>query len=187
MNIYKITNQTNNKFYIGKTIHSCESRLKEHLRFANRNGQTYLARSMRKHGSDSFVVDVLEKVEKNIDINEREIYWIDKLNPHYNMTKGGDGGDTSNSPNYKAGMAKRIMPKDNRPPSWKGKHHTEETKKKLSFANKGQKRKPHVGKAAAKSNKNRTVYVCCIHCKSITSLKNLNVFHRTTIPCHKHQ
>lgn len=59
---------------------------------------------MRKYGKDNFTIEVLEETDIP---NEREMYWIEHLNPHYNMTKGGDGGDTSNSPTYKLGMAKR--------------------------------------------------------------------------------
>jgi hypothetical protein len=56
---------------------------------------------MRKYGTINFTIKVLEETDSP---NEREIYWIKTLHPHYNMTEGGDGGDTSNSPNYKLGM-----------------------------------------------------------------------------------
>jgi hypothetical protein len=59
---------------------------------------------MRKYGIDNFIVESIETVISNI--NEREIFWINNLKPEYNMTKGGDGGNTSSSPNYKQSMKK---------------------------------------------------------------------------------
>lgn len=53
---------------------------------------------MRKHGFENFNIDIVEECKENID--DREIYWIKKLNPDYNMTLGGEGGDTSSSPNF---------------------------------------------------------------------------------------
>ena len=105
MIIYKITNKVNGNFYIGKTTKSIEERFKRHCQLS-KNGKTYLYRAMRKYGIENFTVDVLEKT---IFLDEKEKYWISKLNPIYNMTSGGDGGDTSNSPNYKLAMSKRDI------------------------------------------------------------------------------
>lgn len=101
MYIYKITNTKNNKFYIGKTTKTIENRFKAHC-YNSRNGNTYLYKAMRKYGTNSFIIESIETVID--DINKREIFWIDNLKPEYNMTKGGDGGDTSNSPNFKESM-----------------------------------------------------------------------------------
>ena len=100
MIIYKITNKVNNKFYIGKTTKSIQERFNRH-RYNHQGQKTYLYNSMRKYGFDNFQIEVLEETQ---NLNEREIYWIEKLSPHYNMTRGGDGGDTSKSPNYIKGM-----------------------------------------------------------------------------------
>ena len=107
MIIYKITNNVNGKFYIGKTVKSAEERFKKHSH-NHKKQNTHLYKSMRKHGVENFSIEVVEEVKQNI--NERECYWIEKLNPHYNMTSGGDGGDTSSSPNYIAGMKNRVHP-----------------------------------------------------------------------------
>jgi len=67
---------------------------------------------MRKYGTDKFTIEILEETSNG---NEREIYWIQELNPHYNMTSGGDGGDTSNSPNFKQAIMqvhKNRVPSD---------------------------------------------------------------------------
>ena len=100
MQIYKITNKLNNKIYIGKTIHTAESRFKEHILSArNSSSNTHLYRAMRKYGVDNFTVEVVECVDTIELLAEREIYWIaefDSTNPcvGYNMTRGGDGGDS---------------------------------------------------------------------------------------------
>jgi group I intron endonuclease len=97
--IYRITNKVNGKFYIGKTTKSVEQRFKTHI-YKSKKQNTYLYRAMRKYGVDQFVIEQLELVEHQDLLNEKEKYWIAQLSPQYNMTKGGDGGDTSQSPNY---------------------------------------------------------------------------------------
>lgn len=94
--IYQITNQVNSKFYIGKTSKNINERFSKHCQ-NSKNQNTYLYKAMRKYGIENFSIEVLETTS---NASEREIYWIETLSPHYNMTKGGDGGDTSNSPNF---------------------------------------------------------------------------------------
>lgn len=106
MIIYKITNLINGKIYVGKTTKTAEERFKRHY-YNHKSGNTYLYRSMRKYGFDSFVIETIEQTNQ---IDEREKFWITELAPHYNMTKGGDGGDTSNSPNFIEGIKKRPPP-----------------------------------------------------------------------------
>ena len=107
MIIYQITNTVNGKTYIGKTQKTAEERFCRHV-YNHKHQNTHLYKSMRKHGVDKFKISVIEQVDG--DINEREKFWISKLNPEYNMTLGGDGGDTSHSENYKRGMKNRIHP-----------------------------------------------------------------------------
>lgn len=109
--IYRITNTVNSKFYIGKTNKTIQERFKRHC-YNHKIQNTYLYNAMRKYGTDKFTIEILEETSNG---NEREIYWIQELNPHYNMTSGGDGGDTSNSPNYKIGMSKRDISGKNNP------------------------------------------------------------------------
>lgn len=101
--IYLITNTVNNKRYIGKTIRAVEERWYYHLDSAlKRNSQTHLHRAIRKYGADAFVIEGLCD-----GLNDEEIKMIAELKPEYNMTKGGDGGDTSMSPNYKKSLISR--------------------------------------------------------------------------------
>lgn len=95
--IYQITNKVNQKIYIGKTTLQLKHRFQRHF-YNHKNGKTYLYKAMRKYGFENFDIVIIEECEENI--NDREIYWIKKLNPDYNMTLGGDGGSTSSSPNF---------------------------------------------------------------------------------------
>ena len=107
--IYRIVNKVNGKFYIGKTTKPVEDRLKVHIK-NHKKQNTYLYRAMRKYGIDQFIIECIESISDKTLLNDKEKYWISQLSPHYNMTIGGDGGDTSSSPNYKLGMKNRIHP-----------------------------------------------------------------------------
>ena len=93
--IYKITNNINNKIYIGKTLHPIEKRFNEHCKdaFRDRNEKRPLYAAMRKYGVENFEIELVEEI--SIDrLSEREIYWINHYNSYcngYNATKGGDG------------------------------------------------------------------------------------------------
>lgn len=93
--IYKITNDINDKVYIGKTLSSVEKRWKEHLKDSKnrRYEKRPLYSAMRKYGSKHFSIEVLEKCFTE-EASDREIYWIAYFNSYkhgYNATKGGDG------------------------------------------------------------------------------------------------
>lgn len=51
-------------------------------------------------------MSIVEKCTSDEDY-DKEREWIAKLNPKYNMTSGGEGGDTSSSPRWKEGMNRR--------------------------------------------------------------------------------
>ena len=91
--IYKITNDINNKIYIGKTRLSIEKRWKEHLNDYNkrRNEKRPLYDAMNKYGIEHFHI---EKIEETNNPEEREKYWIEyygSFKNGYNATIGGDG------------------------------------------------------------------------------------------------
>lgn len=91
--IYKITNNINNKIYIGKTENSIEKRFREHCMdaFRDRNEKRPLYAAMRKYGIENFHIELVEETDNP---EEREIYWIgyyDGYTKGYNATIGGDG------------------------------------------------------------------------------------------------
>ena len=111
MIIYQITNEINGKFYIGKTTKTPEERLKCHS-YESRYRRTgsFLHKSMRKHGVENFTISIIESEIPETNLDERERYWIQTLKPHYNLTEGGEGGDTSKSPKYIESLKTRKKP-----------------------------------------------------------------------------
>lgn len=85
--------------YVGFTAHTLVKRLRKHICNAVAGGNTHLHKALRKYGSSEFTIDLLE-----IGDFTTEKYWISKLKPQYNMTVGGEGGDTSSSPNFRRAM-----------------------------------------------------------------------------------
>lgn len=92
--IYEITNDINSKVYVGQTIKNIEERFREHKSDAKYSKRSKLLHNaMNKYGCSHFNISVLEVCDLDM-LNEREIYWIDKLdtfNNGYNLTLGGDG------------------------------------------------------------------------------------------------
>ena len=93
--IYKITNDVNDKVYIGKTLSSIEQRFKKHKSDSEKRAAEHrpLYSAMRKYGVNHFFIEKIEEVPIE-NLSEREIYWINTLNSYhngYNATLGGDG------------------------------------------------------------------------------------------------
>lgn len=87
--IYKITNLINGKFYIGQSI-DVVNRIRDHKcpRSLLRGYPIY--RAFKKYGLENFKFETLEEcpIEK---LNDKEIYYIQVLKPHYNVNEGGVG------------------------------------------------------------------------------------------------
>ena len=90
--IYQITNTKTNKCYIGKTKSSLKRRLYEHTFEAKKGSTTWLHQSIQKYGQDFFIIESLEEV-CNEDLKTKEMEWIKRNKPKYNMTGGGEGCD----------------------------------------------------------------------------------------------
>ena len=106
--IYKISNLINGKIYIGKTTKSIESRFRAHVSEMKRfkrclinntdfgyNSRLYPA--MLKYGTENFTIELVEEVSSDVNLEEREIYYIKKFNScdlsiGYNISPGGLGG-----------------------------------------------------------------------------------------------
>lgn len=86
--IYKITNCINCKIYIGSTI-NIKTRWNEHKNKLN-NGtheNICLQRAWNKYKEKSFKFEILEEVLDKSKILNREQYYIDNLEPEYNICK----------------------------------------------------------------------------------------------------
>lgn len=94
--IYCITNQINDKKYVGLTTTSLVERMSNHKANSKRHPNLPLYRAFNKYGIENFSIEVLEEVDNSM-LSEREIYWIAKLDTFnsqngYNATLGGEGG-----------------------------------------------------------------------------------------------
>ena len=90
MFIYKISNDINNKVYIGQTIRPIEDRFKRHINDAINNIlDTHFARAIRKYGKENFHIEMIDSAETQEELNLKEQYWInyfDSINNGYNET-----------------------------------------------------------------------------------------------------
>lgn len=89
--IYKITNVINNKIYIGQSIDPNHRFISHCSRANNDSDNSPIHTAIKKYGKENFVLDIIEWTE---DYNNRERYWIQKLNSlspfGYNIAKGGE-------------------------------------------------------------------------------------------------
>lgn len=88
--IYKITNKINNKMYVGQS-NDIKRRFKEHQTCGHRS-RIPLDIAIEKYGKDNFLFEILEECQIE-ELNEKETYWITKLETHkngYNCNTGGE-------------------------------------------------------------------------------------------------
>lgn len=108
--IYKTTNLVNNKLYIG------QKQSNKFLGDKYLGSGFYLKKAIVKYGKDNFKVDLLCECSSKIELDEKEKYYIKKLNTTnrkigYNIATGGEGNNGG---------------------QFKGHKHSEEYKKKMS-------------------------------------------------------
>lgn len=108
--IYKISFLDPDLFYIGSSV-NIRARRKEHLAALRRgtHSNPHLQCAFFKYGEDALHFEILEYVERREDLVIREQYYLDTLNPYYNISKT-------------AVNAPRTVPQASRIPWNKGKH-----------------------------------------------------------------
>lgn len=146
--IYCITNLLNGKTYFGQR-HLQEGRtFNSDLYYGS--GKLIKA-AQNKYGLKNFKKECIligDFTKEEINRFERCIIACQRIcgKAEYNLADGGDGGDTSKFIDYgkvdnKRGYLKRkelgIQPVWKKHDTFTGKHHSEDTKKKMSDANKG--------------------------------------------------
>lgn len=137
--IYKITNITNNKIYIGSSS-NLSKRYYYHLNILrnNKHYNIHLQRAYNIDGESSFKFDIVEYCDFNI-LSEREEYYFnffDTLNDNYGYN---------------------INPNGDRPPSWTGKKHTEETKIKMGNSSRGRIQTEYAKEIASITHKGKII------------------------------
>jgi group I intron endonuclease len=134
--IYLIENILTNEKYVGYTSQSLDKRFAKHIQNSRAGGETYLYRAIRKYGEHNFKIICLQE---DGSLEQDESKWIESLKPEYNMTNGGEGGDTSSSPNFIRAMKEYHANKPKREYAtngFSGKVHDESSKEKQALARK---------------------------------------------------
>ena len=143
MIVYKLINKVNNKFYVGITIGDLKTRLRGHRHKAN----PHLTSAMNKYGKDKFIIEQIDTAKTQKELDRKEVYYIKKLKPHYNMASGGRKFfNHSEESKRKIGEYQMVAKLGNK--IRLGKEHTETTKEKISESLRGNKNK--IGKTGYK-------------------------------------
>jgi group I intron endonuclease len=141
MIIYRTTNLINQKFYVGKDTHNNPNYYGSGKR---------LKLAIKKYGIENFKKEVLEVCDTLELLNEREKFWIKELNAiseGYNISLGGDGGDTISNNPRRDEIGKKIS--ESNKGKFIGKTNSKETREKISNALKGRfvgDKNPNYGK-----------------------------------------
>jgi len=153
--IYKVTNKTTNKIYIGWTSRDLFLRQKEHIRESfNKNCPSYKTKfhkAINKYGVDDFEWSLLYQSKDKEHSHDMEKYFINFHNSNhrnigYNITSGGEGFCGTRSEENKKKCSDSAK---KRPPV------TEETKKKLSEINKTRWKNPEYKKKQSDKKKGK--------------------------------
>lgn len=149
--IYKITNPKG-AIYIGQS-QNINSRFSNYRNVNHDNGQQKLYNSLRKHGYENHIFEVVEEcfIEQ---LDELEIYWIKEFNSYHhinkefglNLTLGGSSG---------RGAVRTEEMKLNHSVKTTGKVRSTESKNKVSIALKGVSKPENFGDKMGKQSSNR--------------------------------
>lgn len=127
--IYCILNVINNKIYIGSAV-NIEYRFARHKRLlkAQNHFNKYLQNAWNKDGENSFKLQILEKCLKE-KLPEKEQYYIDILNPDYNIVKNVLHPMLGRKQSIKWHENMEKLRAENHP--FKGKRHSKESIEKI--------------------------------------------------------
>lgn len=145
MIIYKTTNLVNGKIYVGQDLYN---------RATYFGSGKILHQAIKKYGRANFKKEIIEHCTSREHMNEREIYWISKLDSFtpngYNISKGGGcGNGIRRHPNRDA-IIEKIRAAN------KGRKRTPEQRKRISRGLKGKKLKLSHRQKIAKTLKSHT-------------------------------
>jgi group I intron endonuclease len=88
--IYLITNNINGKLYVGKHKYDKPELDKYYIASG-----ILITEAIKKYGLNNFSREIIDLADSDVELNQKEIYWIKKKNSKipngYNLTEGGDG------------------------------------------------------------------------------------------------
>ena len=92
--IYKVTNQENNKIYIGQTIQTLQERKNKHYYKASQKDDynTHFINALRKYPKNSFIWEIIDEADSQEELDKKEKEWIlhyDSIEKGYNTKDGG--------------------------------------------------------------------------------------------------
>lgn len=131
--VYVIKNTENGKKYIGST-NDKKTRWSKHRSSLRKNKHTnpHLQNSWNKYGEEVFKFSIIEKVEDEEDLQNREQDYLDKENPEYNIKPKADRSQMAEETKEKISKAQRGEKNPNY-----NKDFSEEWKEKMSKINSG--------------------------------------------------
>jgi group I intron endonuclease len=142
--VYVIKNLVNGKQYVGQTIRDLSRYLSIQIRLALRGNtnKPYLYGAIRKYGANAFQIKGLVACQTKEESNSEERRLIAELGTRgngYNLTEGGDGGDTfSNRQHTLEARRKIALSKIGKPrPDVAERNKTLENRVKVGLSQKG--------------------------------------------------
>ncbi|MDP3763697.1 MAG: GIY-YIG nuclease family protein [bacterium] len=138
--IYRAINLINGKSYIGQTAQKLEYRIKDHYRNTIRSNHKF-ANALKKYTPEDWKWEILvENVPgEQLGLFERSyIYGLSTFEFGYNSTKGGEENPSVNNPEVR----RKISEANKGNKYCLGFKHTDQTRKNMSAAKKGVKKKP---------------------------------------------
>ena len=148
--IYLITRKDTSQKYVGQS-NNIKRRLQQHIR-GDDIGHSWIDNAISKHSVDKFIFQIITELPDDEKVLlDHEKYWIKFYNAyedknHYNLTPGGDF-----NPMRVPEIVEKMSGENH---SFYGKHHTAESRKKISEAKKGVSYGRNL--AVSESNRRRT-------------------------------
>lgn len=146
MIIYKVTNKTTGKMYIGQTTQSLPERWWQHCnRCPSQTHRSYIYNAIQQYGENDFIVEEIDTAESLEELNIKEQTYIKvfkTLAPNgYNLQPGGKGKQCHEDTKAKISQTLKGRPFKNRYTGGNKAPRTKAQKEHLSRLNKG---KPNI-------------------------------------------
>ena len=115
--IYIVTNNVNDKVYVGQTWRDLEWYFRCQLLNTKRPDRPKLCNAINKHGKDNFDIELIDTAKTQPKLDQLEIGYIkdyDAIKNGYNCREGGEGGLLSEETKSKISLAKMGTPNLNK-------------------------------------------------------------------------